>query len=180
MNILFSIFILSLSLFTTKAHAVPAQVLIIRHAEEPKNGDHLSKKGQLRARALVPFFLSHPSVNKFGPPVAIFAAAPRKKGKSERAYETVVPLARRLNIKVDLNYNKLQTTQLVRKILNDKSYDGKTVLISWVRETIPFTAYQFGALNAPEEWEKDIFDQVWKLEFNNKEMIRFTILPQEL
>lgn len=37
-------------------HAAPAQIIIIRHAEKPPEGNQLSIKGMERAAALIPFF----------------------------------------------------------------------------------------------------------------------------
>ena len=77
------------------AQAMPAQVVIIRHAEkyEDPGQIHLSPKGRTRALALAELFQSEPRVLEFGRPAAIIAQSPTGKKPSRRCLETVAPLA---------------------------------------------------------------------------------------
>ena len=56
----------------------PAEVFIIRHAEEPVTGPHLSDQGRERAKALVQLFSS-----RFTKPTALYATA--TSGSSTRS-----------------------------------------------------------------------------------------------
>ena len=74
-------FSFALFLFQTSlVWATPAQILIIRHGEKSEDGNGLSERGFARARALVQFFSSQPSMLEFGTPVAIYAGSPDKPG----------------------------------------------------------------------------------------------------
>ena len=78
------------------AYGRPDQVIIIRHAEKPKQGDDLSLKGRERAAALVPFFLDGDKPT----PAAIFAQGISDMRHSRRPVQTVTPLAHELNLSV--------------------------------------------------------------------------------
>jgi hypothetical protein len=76
------------------ARAQPAQVFLIRHAEQPEEGNEFLLKGRERAAALAPFFLGTDALLENGPPAAIYAQAQKHKSSSARPIETVQPLAR--------------------------------------------------------------------------------------
>ncbi len=80
------------------AQAVPAQVMIIRHAEkyEDRQKIHLNPQGHTRARALAQFFQTDPRVLEHGVVSAIVAQSPSLQKKSVRCEETVEPLAHAL------------------------------------------------------------------------------------
>ena len=67
--------------WTALAQAMPARVIIIRHAEkyETPRSIHLSPKGRTLALALVEFFQSDPRLLKLGLPEVIIAQSPAKK-----------------------------------------------------------------------------------------------------
>lgn len=171
---------LALSFFSADALALPGQVLIIRHAEKPENDAeiHLSPVGRRRAEALVAFFRQHASVTEFGPPVAIFAAAPRHEDGSLRSIETVTPLARAMGINVDDSYTARDFKDLADHVLDKKKYEGRTVLISWPRDEIPKLAKHLGVRPAPDNWDKGTFDRVWKITYPRKNSAHFVDLPQ--
>lgn len=160
--------ILGILFSTHLAFAVPAQVLIIRHGEKIDDmHTHLSAHGKERARKLVDLFLKNPEFNQFGPPVAIYAAAPKSDDSSTRPQETVAPLAKALNQKVILRYNKKEFGELSDAIYNNPKYDGKTVVICWVRQTMPDLASAFYATHVPDAWPSESFDRVWKIKFKD-------------
>ena len=169
----------SLNGFDIPAHAKPAQVVIIRHAEKSSDEDpDLSPRGSQRAQALVGFILTNAKINLFGPPVAIYATEPQSDG-SVRAIKTVTPLAEKLQLTINHDFTKKNVSNMVDSILRNRSYDGRTVLISWVRNTIPEVADDFGA-QAPSSWPSEIFDRAWILTFDKSGVIRFEDIPQRL
>ena len=148
----FFLSVLLAAAFVQPALAAPAQVLIIRHAEKIDDVDpHLSSTGKKRAEGLIQFFTKDPQVNAYGPPVAIFAAAPAKEGNSVRPHETVAPLAKHLDQAVNLDFEAKDTKKLASLIMKSSEYDGKTVLISWTNAEIPKLAKAFGAKGVPSD-----------------------------
>jgi hypothetical protein len=161
------------------AHAAPAQVLIIRHAEKPASGDDLSPAGFARARELVQYFERTPAVTQFGTPVAIYAMG-FENGTSRRAVETVTPLAQALRLPVRSQYLKDQVAPLVREIMSTPAYAGRTVLICWEHNVIPQIAQEFGVRNAPGSWSEDDYWDVWRLVFTGNMVSHFDVFSQHL
>jgi len=147
------------------ALAQPAEVVIIRHAEKPAEGNELSQQGRERAAALAPYFLETAELLEFKPPVAIYAPLPNKEGSSIRSAQTVAPLATMLHLTISEPFHKDQTTQLAQEILNNRRYDGRMVLICWDHKLIPEIAKAFGIQNAPEKWKGEVYDRCWVIKF---------------
>jgi hypothetical protein len=126
------------------AEGKPAQVILIRHAEKPPEGDDLSLKGKERAAALVPYFLGRPEVLQFKAPVAIYAQGPKKEGSSRRPVETVKGLAAALKLDVIDKFTHDEYPQMVEEVLARPEYEGKTVLDCWEHKILPDIARAFG------------------------------------
>lgn len=167
--------ILVLALFSLEA--TPAQVLIIRHAEKPAEGIHLDQRGWERAYALAPFFKGRPEVLEFGPPVAIFAMGQSHEDSSLRPQETVQEIGKIFNIRPITQYTKKQSEELVKEILSNPAYEGKSVLICWEHKAIAEIVEKFGA--HPPKWHGSVFDRVYKLVFRGS-AVDFYDLPQRL
>ena len=75
----FQVTLLISVVWVSRLSAEPAQVIIIRHAEKPDEGNELSLAGRERAAALAPYFLGETALLRFGPPVAIYVQRRRKK-----------------------------------------------------------------------------------------------------
>ncbi len=167
--------------FVFDAAAQPAQILLIRHAEKPKDKarTELSLKGYERAAALVPFFLKNPAYLENGPPVAIYAQTAAHETSSIRPIETVTPLAAELGQKVITTYHRDDYERMVKDILSNPKYEGKTILISWGHRVIGKMAHAFGATNAPSKWPS-VFDRVWRISYKPNGTITFEDLPQKL
>jgi hypothetical protein len=173
--------IVSVLLFSQTLLAAPAQILFIRHAEKLNDKDNnLSEQGYERAEKLAKFFTKNPKMTEYGLPVAIFAAAPRSKGGSIRSIETVEPLARRLGIEINTQFTKKDEDELVEEILENKDYEGGTVVVSWVRQELPDLVKAFGAKGVPKDWDEDTFDRVWRVEFEDGRAGFVEDLPQNL
>ena len=155
------IFVLGIQL----AQSQPAEVIIIRHAEEPKgNSIHLSDKGERRAEALVSFFTSDPRVTQHGMPVAFFAPRPRPN-RSRRGEETLLPTASALGQSVREPVNEEQYAALARSILRDRSLRGRTVVIAWTHSYIPRLAAALGVRPTPAAWKSSVFDRAYVITF---------------
>jgi hypothetical protein len=164
-----------------------AKILLIRHAEKPdgvtkgvsQSGDaaekNLSVSGWQRAGALACLFAPPEgmTVNKaLATPNSIFAS----HSSSDRPLSTVLPLARKLNIEVNLEYGKGDEPRLCEKA---KGCSG-TVLISWQHDYMATVAN--GILDsdsiAPQNWPKDRFDLIWIFDLDQTGRYQFTQLPQ--
>lgn len=156
-----------IQILCVRADAIPAQVLIIRHAEKPvdNSNTHLSDRGFLRAQALVKIFGG--SNNRFDRPDFIIAQNPDKADGSVRAIETAAPLAAALSLSVDNSFVVGEGKRLAKQILSVPKFDGKTVLIIWGHDDIPKIALHLGSFDLPGNWKAGIFDRVWRLSFEN-------------
>jgi hypothetical protein len=162
------------------ALAQPAQVIIIRHAEKPEAGNDLSLQGRERAAALAPFFLETDAVLKFKNPVAIYAQAQKRAGSSLRSVNTVKPLANKLGLTINENFERDDYKNMVKEIMGREAYEGHTVLICWEHKVIPNMAQEFGVMDAPKVWHGREFDRVWIITFRPDEKPVFQNLPQRL
>ncbi len=176
-------FCLSLALLLAAADyafAQPAQVILIRHAEKPDEGNELSLLGRERAAALVPFFQSTPAVTEFKTPAAIYAQLPKKQTSSVRSIETVRPLANALHLTVRQPFTKAQHKQMVDEIMAKPEFAGHLVLICWEHKVIPDMAHEFGADDAPAKWESSVYDRAWVITFHGGTKPTFKDVPERL
>ncbi len=160
--------LLVLILVSMRGWATPAQVVIVRHGEKPAVGNELNQRGCERAYLLPKFFLSNPTIERFGRPAGVYAAAPTHPGSSVRAIETIAPTAQALNLAVRDPATREQYSVIVPEILSNPAFDGKTVLMAWEHGAIPGLARAFGA-NLPAsmaKWPNRVFDQAWVLRFS--------------
>jgi hypothetical protein len=139
---------------------VPAEVLIIRHAEQPARGSlvHLSDIGRTRAAALPHLFPA-----RFATPTFLFATRPSKE--SDRPLETLQPLAAALRLRIDDRFPDDSFAQLASTILTGANYVGAHVLICWHHGMIPALAAALGAAHAPARWPEAQYDHVWQLRY---------------
>lgn len=171
------------------SHAAPSQVVIIRHAEKTGYDNELSEQGFKRARALVRFFASNPAVTRYGPPAAVYAAAPKHEDSSIRSIQTVTPLAEALGLKIKADYTRGQVGKLVRDIMENPAYEGRMVLVCWQHGAIPDIALELARYNGsaaplqfslPQSWPDEDFDRAWVLDLTRGKVISFKDIPQRL
>lgn len=160
--------------------AKPAQVIIIRHGEKPEEGEHLSVAGLERAAALAPYFLNTPAVLKYGTPGAIYVTKVTSQDKSYRTQETVMPLAKALQMEIKSPYIDAQYEELSKEVLSNPDYEGKMVLICWEHHNIPSLAQALGVRPTPPRWHGRDFDQVWLLTFQANGQVSLERFSQEL
>jgi hypothetical protein len=134
-----------------------ATVLIIRHAEKPESGKHLSPAGVRRAQAYVGFFKSFTLNSHLVKVDHLFAAQESKN--SDRPRETLLPLSNALHLKIHSTFDLSKSQELADKVR--RSYSGETVLICWHHGAIPDLLKAFGAnpkaLLPGGEWPDDVF-----------------------
>src|SRR4051812_27689212 len=167
--------------FANALLAEPAEIVIIRHAEKPSQGNELSLAGRERAAALLPYFLGNPAVLEFGRPVAIYAQSQKHATSSLRPIQTVQPLADSLHLKINESFQRDDYRNMVAEIKHERKYDGHTVLICWEHKVIPEIAKEFEADDAPSKWRGEAFDRTWVLTATkNGHRYKFNDLPQKL
>jgi hypothetical protein len=173
----------AIAAFLVSLHSpsTPAQIILIRHAEEPADpaNPHLSPAGRERAAKLVGFLTSDPAMTRFGSPVAIFATATTKDDNGQRTQETVAPLAKALKLKVQVPFHGKDYSKLAKLILSDPAYSGKTVVICWNHEEIPQLAAMLGITPEPPKWKGSIYDRVFLITYREGRAT-LTELPERL
>lgn len=150
----------TLDRFGALAPGVPAEILILRHAEQPAHGSqvHLSAIGRARAAALPTLFPT-----RFAAPTVLFAT--RASKESNRPVETLQPLAQALRLRIDDRFPDEAYAQLASAILSGAAYAGAHILICWHHRTIPALAVLLGASHAPARWPDSQYDHVWQLRY---------------
>jgi hypothetical protein len=158
----------------------PARVMIVRHGEKPDTGPDLNERGYQRANALPDFFKTNPALTQYGPPAAVYAAAPAKPGGSRRSIETCTPTAQALGLTVNQSYTSDDTQAAASNVLADGQLAGKAALFCWEHNAIPDLAKALGSTDAPDSWEDDVYDRVWVIDYQDGQAIDFKNLPQHL
>ena len=158
---------------------MPAQVLLIRHGEKPPQGNELSEQGWKRAEALPSLFKNRDEFMKYGAPIALYAQKPFADG-SVRALQTLLYVSREFQVQTQTPYLRDETKALVQQIKNDRSLDGRMVVICWEHKVLKDIAKAFGVAHPPE-WPGTRYDRVWSLGFSfDGQLNSFENLPQRL
>jgi hypothetical protein len=163
-------------IFPLSASALPAQIVILRHAEKPESGNHLSPKGYARAQALVGFWRAHPVARAYGDPVAFYASY--SPDKSLRSVETLAPSAGFYRAPLFSHHAKDQTEALAHEILNRPEFHGRTVVVAWQHTNIIPMLRRLGVQNAPPVWPDEIFNRIAVVRFAFGPPARFGMYPQ--
>jgi broad specificity phosphatase PhoE len=168
------------------------KIMVIRHAEKPptdpppygitlegaREKDSLTARGWQRAGALASFFapgngaFQDPSLAK---PQFLYSSKPVKHKGSRRPFETIMPLAEKLEIRINSDFLKF--------MLKDAFLREGVVLICWQREYIQEITDQILVNKAvePPEWPEDRFDIVWVFDRNpSSAQYSFKQIPQSL
>jgi len=157
-----------------------ATVLIIRHAEKPETGKHLTPAGVRRAQAYPGFFKSF-TIDSH--PVKIdhlFAA--QKSKNSDRSRETLLPLSNALHLKIHLTFDLSESQELADKVR--RSYSGETVLICWHHGAIPGLLKAFGVnpktVLPGGEWPDDVFGWLIVLRYDQQGNLSAHVSNEEI
>jgi len=128
-------------LFAETRGDYPAQLILIRHGEKGEEPVDLDPQGLQRAQCLVDYFTN--PVGPYNTPNHIYAMKQKHSDSSNRAVETVQPLADALDKKIHNDFEKGEEKKCVDDII--ARYPGKTVLVCWEHDTLVDIAAYFGA-----------------------------------
>lgn len=147
-------------LYLGVAHALPGQVIIIRHGEKNTVTAELTGAGIERVEALSSYLtqpnngpgfvgnagLSNVVLFNFGQPFALYAARPvhHSDDFTVRCIQTLIPTALKLKLPIHSPYGPGQEHQLVQSIFNNPLYDGKNIVICWHHTFIAALIRAFG------------------------------------
>lgn len=170
--------------------------MLLRHAEKPakdnapfgvtrkgeRSKESLEVRGWQRAGALANLFVpvyhhfQHPAL---ATPQFLFASKPLRRKGSRRPIETITPLAEKLGIKINSEFQRSQLVSMVADVFSCKG----VVLTCWQREYIPeIAALILGKKQvAPADWPEDRFDMIWVFDLQrSSSTYKFRQVPQEL
>jgi hypothetical protein len=152
-------------------------LMVIRHAEKPgeawpgpglteqgeENGKSLVIRGWVRTGVWTALFGSRLGGSDFPAPNALFAARPEGSA-SQRAADTLRPLAARLGLTLDLSYAQGEEDRLMDKVLRSSG----VALVSWEHKKIaeailPRIPVQPGMI-LPTQWPSDRYDVVLRFD----------------
>lgn len=143
----------------------PATVYLIRHAEKLTDGrEDLSWAGYRRAAALPELFLAAPGATRTLLPRPDFLFATRASKKSNRPYETLMPLASALNLPISNQVANDDFAALAQELLSGR-YAGKIVLVAWHHGRLPALATALGATPPYDKWPDSQFHRIWRIDF---------------
>ncbi len=162
--------VVSFMLSTFGLVAMPNQVILLRHAEKPAEGDTLSPLGFARARALVTYFSQPTMPFQMQTPIAIYAQRSSNSHGSTRPVQTVAPLANYWQIPLYTSFSANKSQELVDEI--SKNYSSGLVVICWSHDNLKTIATKFGVKNVPD-WSDTAYDWVWVINFNGKKVSSF-------
>jgi hypothetical protein len=172
------------------------KIMLLRHAEKPDkdstpygitlNGERskesLEVRGWQRAGALASLFapsngnFQHISLAK---PQFLFASKPLKRKGSRRPIETITPLAEKLAIEINSDFQRADFDDMVEEAFSRKG----AVLICWQREYIPQIASHIlgNRKVGPPDWPEDRFDMIWVFDLDRASAkYGFKQVPQRL
>jgi hypothetical protein len=143
-----------------------AVILVIRHAEQPHDGDSLSPAGDARGKAYVNYFKNF-TID--GRPLKIdymFAAADSRDSRRPRL--TLEPIARELGVAIDTRFRNKQFMELADEI--ESRPHGTSILICWHHGKIPQLLRALdadpGRLLPSGRWPDDVFDWLIELRYD--------------
>jgi hypothetical protein len=127
-------------------HAMPAQVIIVRHGEKDVETFNLTLQGFERAGALAHYLTETPDLIQFGPPSALFASRPVQRSDefTDRCIQSLIPTGTLLNLPIHTPFGPPANADLANFILHNSRYDGKNVVICWHHTSIALLISAFG------------------------------------
>ena len=134
-------------------------IVIIRHAEKPIEGDNLSCQGQNRALQLSA--LLH---QKFNTPAAIYVPSLKSddETKHSRMFQTITPFAIKYNVAINSKYSADENEKIVKSVFKKQG----TVLMVWEHNAIQPLASSLG-VKSPPEWADADFDSIWLVNYSH-------------
>ncbi len=184
-------------------NSCPHAIFITRHAEKTdekidltfdrwhlKATKPLSTRGWQRAYGLVPLFTMDERLTPYGHISALFAPKPDNCYNSVRPIQTLTPLAKKLDLKINSKFELCPDGMqaMVDEIMHSHKYDNTTIWIAYEHKHIPTLANLFKKASSqqnikiPDTWPNQSFDRIWILEFDTKTnaLMSFKNMPQRL
>ena len=172
------------------------KIMLMRHAEKPakdgppygvtlegeRNKESLQPRGWQRAGALANLFAptnGHVLNAALAKPQSLYASKPLRRKGSRRPLETITPLAEKLAIRVNSNYERSDIEGVMEEVFACRG----VVLMCWQREYIPqIASYILGTeKGVPPLWPEDRFDMIWVFDLDRRAgTYRFKQIPQRL
>jgi hypothetical protein len=172
------------------------KIMLVRHAEKPakdsepygvteegeRSKESLEVRGWQRAGALANLLaptnrhFQHAALAK---PQFLFASKPLRRKGSRRPIETLTPLAQKLAIRINSNFQRSDFESMLDEVYSCKG----VVLICWQREYIPeIASHILGSKKiAPPVWPDDCFDMIWVFDLvPSSSKYTFKQVPQRL
>ena len=118
----------------------------MRHSEKKKSEKvHLSTKGRIRAEYFPVYLNDMIMKGLIQRPNYLVAMKQRSLTNSNRPYETIEPLSKsgKKHLKIHNDFTADEVDKLVESI-NDKSMEGKVVLVCWSHDNLPMIANKLG------------------------------------
>ena len=170
--------------------------MLIRHAEKPdrdgepfgvnekgtRNKEALAVRGWQRAGALAALLAptdGHFQHRALAKPKFLFASKPLKRKGSRRPIQTIRPVAQKLAIDIDSDFQRADYESMLEGVFSCKG----VVLVCWQREYIPqIASYILGdGSKVPADWPEDRYDIVWVFDLNRRTgRYTFKQVPQKL
>jgi hypothetical protein len=173
----FAFVFLYLSFISSSVLAMPSTVIVIRHAEKPKEKAdiHLNEKGYKRAAALPKFFQNFHKAA----PLRLVAQGQKRADSSLRPIETLIPTSKKYNTEINKQFVKDESDKMIEHVVSSSALDQKTVVISWGHDELGNISKRLGKNNG--EWDSSIFDRAWIFQYSaSGKLIKFTDAPQKL
>jgi hypothetical protein len=161
--VLFLLFATALS-----AHAQPARVILIRHAEKPVDADdpNLSAEGRTHAQQLI-FWFSEGKLYANSPPAALYAPEPGDRGGGVRCIQTLEPAARHFDLRIRTPHRADEYRNLAKHILRENSLQGKTAVVCWSHTELPALASALGVQPEPPRWKDKDYASAYVITYGN-------------
>ncbi len=140
--------------YTVSAQDTQLRIILIRHAEKPKQGDNLTCQGLNRSLQL-----PHLLYTRFGLPTATYipAMALGDSTKHSRMFQTVIPFAVKYNLALTSKFMEDDSTAMAREIMQKKG----TILVIWEHKRIASIARALGIRDNTLHWPDDDYDSIW-------------------
>lgn len=150
------------------------QLIFIRHGEKINYDNdvepvHLSEDGYKRADMLPNFFIKN-RPHGINIPDVLISMKQHKKHTSNRAYETIEPLSKALELPIYDEYLASETNEIVDILIHN--YKNKTVLVCWEHKYLVEIVNKIGinvkswGLKPFKDEHNDCYDAVWVVEDN--------------
>ncbi len=141
-------------------------ILVIRHAEEPDDGDGLSSAGDERAEAYVNYFKNF-AIG--GQPLKLdYLFAAKDSHSSHRPRLTLEPTAKALGLTIDTRFKNQQISKLVEELQGEPH--GTNILICWHHGEIPDLLRALGGdpeiLLRNGKWPGHVFNWLIELRYD--------------